>query len=94
MNRKWIIGKSIFLFFMACLIIVGVAFTIQSVRATVSKDQPRRFEARNGEFFFDNEPFLLVSGEMHFGRVLPEDWDDRLKQAKAMGLNTVSFYLF
>jgi beta-galactosidase GanA len=31
---------------------------------------------------------------MHFGRVLPEDWDARLKQAKAMGLSTVSLYLF
>jgi beta-galactosidase len=31
---------------------------------------------------------------MHFGRVQPEDWETRIKQAKAMGLNTVSFYLF
>lgn len=56
--------------------------------------RPHAFEARDGEFFIDGEPALLVSGEMHFGRVLPEDWDARLKQAKAMGLNTVSLYLF
>jgi beta-galactosidase len=37
---------------------------------------------------------MLISGEMHFGRVQPEDWDTRIKQAKAMGLNTISFYLF
>ena len=63
MNRKWIIGKSIFLFFTACLIIVGVAFTIQSVRATVSKDQPRRFEARNGEFFLIMNLSCLYPGK-------------------------------
>jgi len=37
---------------------------------------------------------MLLSGEMHFGRVQPEDWETRIKQAKAMGLNTISFYLF
>jgi len=37
---------------------------------------------------------LIVAGEMHFGRVLPGDWELRIKQARAMGLNTVSFYLF
>jgi len=62
---------------------------------TVEPDsRPHKFEARDGKFFIDGEPTLLVSGEMHFGRVLPEDWDTRLKQAKAMGLNTISLYLF
>ncbi len=37
---------------------------------------------------------MVIAGEMHFGRVLPEDWETRIKQAKAMGLNAVSFYLF
>ena len=53
-----------------------------------------KFEAHAGEFYIDRKPTLLISGEMHFGRVLPEDWETRIKQAKAMGLNTVSFYLF
>lgn len=64
------------------------------VEAFAPEDRSHKFSARNGEFYINGKPSLIVSGEMHFGRVLPEDWDARLKQAKAMGLNTVSFYLF
>jgi beta-galactosidase len=76
------------------LLIVGLAAMVQLARTIAPESRPHKFEARDGEFFIDGEPILLVSGEMHFGRVLPEDWDARLKQAKAMGLNTVSLYLF
>ncbi len=62
---------------------------------TVAPDgKPHKFEARDGQFFVDGQPTLLIAGEMHFGRVQPEDWDTRIKQAKAMGLNAISFYLF
>ncbi|HVU38548.1 MAG TPA: beta-galactosidase, partial [Opitutales bacterium] len=62
---------------------------------TVAPDgKPHKFEARDGQFFIDGQPTLLIAGEMHFGRVQPEDWDTRIKQAKAMGLNAISFYLF
>jgi beta-galactosidase len=56
--------------------------------------KPHKFEARDHQFFIDGQPTMLISGEMHFGRVQPEDWDTRIKQAKAMGLNTISCYLF
>jgi beta-galactosidase len=79
---------------MTLLLIVGLAATPRMVTSIVPEDRPHTFEARDGQFFIDGEPILLVSGEMHFGRVLPEDWDTRLKQAKAMGLNTISLYLF
>jgi beta-galactosidase len=76
------------------LLIVGLAAMARMVTGIVPENRTRKFEARDGQFFIDGEPILLVSGEMHFGRVLPEDWDTRLKQAKAMGLNTISLYLF
>jgi len=62
---------------------------------TIAPDgQPHKFETRDHRFWIDGQPTLLIVGEMHFGRVLPEDWDLRIKQAKAMGLNAISFYLF
>jgi beta-galactosidase len=79
---------------MLLLITVGLAAIPLLAATIVCKDQPHKFEARDEQFFIDGGPILLVSGEMHFGRVLPEDWDTRLKQAKAMGLNTISLYLF
>ncbi|WP_221029155.1 beta-galactosidase [Actomonas aquatica] len=55
---------------------------------------PRVFGWRDDHFYLDDAPMLIAAGEMHFGRVLPEDWEHRIRQAKAMGLNTMSFYLF
>jgi len=60
----------------------------------VPDGRPHKFEARDHRFWIDGQATLLIAGEMHFGRVLPEDWDTRIKQAKAMGLNAISFYLF
>jgi beta-galactosidase len=62
--------------------------------AVVPDGHPHKFELRNKQFILDGQPTELIAGEMHFGRVLPEDWELRIKQAKAMGLNTISFYLF
>jgi len=60
----------------------------------VPDGKPHKFEARDHQFFIDGQPTMIISGEMHFGRVLGEDWETRIKQAKAMGFNAVSFYLF
>ena len=70
------------------------AAAAQSVTRIVPDGKPHKFEARDQKFFIDGDPTMIVAGEMHFGRVLPEDWETRIRQAKAMGLNTVSFYLF
>jgi beta-galactosidase len=72
----------------------GLNASAQTIANVVPDGRPHRFETRDHQFFLDGQPTMLVTGEMHFGRVLPEDWDQRIKQAKAMGLNAVSFYLF
>jgi beta-galactosidase len=66
----------------------------QTLPTIVPDGRPHKFELRNKQFLIDGQPTQLIAGEMHFGRVLPEDWELRIKQAKAMGLNTISFYLF
>src|SRR5580658_2969053 len=45
-------------------------------------------------FVLDGKPFQIISGEMHYERIPPEYWRDRLKKARAMGLNTISTYVF
>ena len=66
----------------------------QALSHTVPDGKVHKFEARDHQFLLDGQPTMLVAGEMHFGRVMADDWDTRIKQAKAMGLNTISFYLF
>ena len=50
------------------------------------------FEIKNDKFYLNGEPFLLRSGAMHYFRIVPEYWEDRLKKLKACGFNTVETY--
>jgi beta-galactosidase len=47
-----------------------------------------------GHFMLDGKPFRIISGDMHYARVPREYWRARLKMAKAMGLNTITTYVF
>ncbi|HTH52870.1 MAG TPA: beta-galactosidase family protein, partial [Edaphobacter sp.] len=42
----------------------------------------------------DGKPFRVLSGEMHYPRIPRAYWRERLRMAKAMGLNTVTTYVF
>jgi len=53
--------------------------------------QEIRLEHRG--FVLGDKPFILYSGEVHYFRIPRKDWKDRLKKAKATGLNTVSSYI-
>jgi beta-galactosidase len=52
------------------------------------------FRVENGKFALDGKPFQIISGEMHSPRIPREYWRARLHMAKAMGLNTVTAYVF
>jgi beta-galactosidase len=53
-----------------------------------------RFGIEGNHFVLDGNPFQIISGEMHYARIPREYWRDRLKKARAMGLNTISTYVF
>ncbi|MER7822589.1 beta-galactosidase family protein [Streptomyces sp. NPDC096097] len=44
-------------------------------------------------FRLDGEPFRILSGGLHYFRVHPDLWRDRLHKARLMGLNTVETYV-
>ncbi|MGW4650687.1 glycoside hydrolase family 35 protein [Kitasatospora sp. NPDC004289] len=44
-------------------------------------------------FRLDDQPFRIISGGLHYFRVHPEHWADRLRKARLMGLNTVETYV-
>ena len=47
----------------------------------------------NDRFLMDGKPYQIISGAMHYFRILPEYWEDRLKKLKACGFNTVETYV-
>jgi beta-galactosidase len=52
------------------------------------------FAIGTNDFLLDGHRFQIRCGEMHAARVPREYWRNRLRMAKAMGLNTVCAYLF
>lgn len=52
----------------------------------------RIFEIKD-EFYLDGEKIKIISGSIHYFRVVPEYWMDRLLKLKAMGCNTVETYV-
>jgi beta-galactosidase len=45
-------------------------------------------------FVREGRPYQIISGTIHYPRVPREYWRDRLRKARAMGLNTVETYVF
>lgn len=51
-----------------------------------------QFEIKEN-FYLNGEPFQVISGSIHYFRVVPQYWQDRLEKLKAMGCNTVETYI-
>jgi len=52
------------------------------------------FGVAGGQFVLDGKPFRVISGEMHYPRIPRAYWRDRFRMARAMGLNTITTYVF
>ena len=48
--------------------------------------------AENGQFYLDGKPFRILSGAMHYFRICPEYWEDRMRKLKECGFNTLETY--
>lgn len=44
-------------------------------------------------FRLDGRPFRIISGGLHYFRVHPAQWADRLRKARLLGLNTIDTYV-
>lgn len=44
-------------------------------------------------FWKDGKPFRIIGGDLHYFRIIPQYWEDRLLRAKALGLNTIQTYV-
>jgi beta-galactosidase len=75
------------------LSIAALAIPALAAQQAPSAPQPS-FRVANGQFLLNGKPFRIISGEMHYARIPREYWRDRLRMAKAMGLNAVTTYVF
>lgn len=51
------------------------------------------FSTHDNSFVLNGEPVRIISGAIHYFRVVPEYWEDRLKKLKAFGANCVETYM-
>ena len=88
MKRKlnWNIGGILFV----GLSLMMLAFSCNGKKEMLSHS----FALGDSAFLLDGKPFQIISGEIHYPRVPREAWRARMKMAKAMGLNTISTYVF
>uniref|UniRef100_A0A1J3KAF8 Beta-galactosidase n=1 Tax=Noccaea caerulescens TaxID=107243 RepID=A0A1J3KAF8_NOCCA len=84
------------------LLVVLVAVPVFGLLPSLSSPQflppafPRdekNFYIKDDMFWKDENPFQIIGGDLHYFRVLPEYWEDRLLRAKALGLNTIQMYV-
>ncbi|MEG0774191.1 beta-galactosidase [Clostridium sp.] len=52
-----------------------------------------KFEIVNGKFLYNDSEVRIISGSIHYFRVVPEYWRDRLEKLKNCGFNTVETYI-
>lgn len=50
------------------------------------------FEIKD-KFYMDGKPFKIISGAVHYFRIVPEYWRDRLEKLVNIGCNTVETYI-
>jgi beta-galactosidase len=81
--------------FFCCLVFSAASLvSAQPVATQPARAQGQSFRAEHGQFLLDGKPFRIISGSIHYARVPRAYWRDRLRMAKAMGLNAVTTYVF
>ena len=76
----------------AVLLSLGLFSGVRSLGAQSPATHALR--ANGDRFELDGKPFQIISGAIHYARVPRAYWRDRLRKARAMGLNTVETYVF
>ena len=52
-----------------------------------------RLAIANNQFYYDGEEAQILSGAIHYFRVVPEYWQNRLSKLKSCGLNAIETYV-
>jgi beta-galactosidase len=76
------------------IVLSGALVASPFTRAQSTPAPAHNITIEGDHFALDGKPFQIISGELHYERIPREYWRDRLKKARAMGLNTISTYVF
>ncbi len=95
-HRKYLVLLFLFTFFIIFYFLIKNMLPEQ-YEQTLILDNERHLSIR---LFKENDmnrkkirPFRILSGSLHYFRVLPQLWSDRIEQMKKAGLNTIETYV-
>ena len=77
-----------------CILLSLFFVVLINTHTSAQNNSRHSFSIAGSAFLLDGKPFQIHSGEMHFARIPKEYWRHRLQMIKALGLNTVSTYVF
>ena len=75
-------------------LLLSFLLPVLSGAAAQAPTPPHTFTVSGGQFLFDGKQYQVISGEMHYPRVPRAYWRDRFRMARAMGLNSITTYVF
>jgi beta-galactosidase len=78
----------------AVLCVLALPLVSVSAFAASAPSASHTFVAANGQFLLDGKPFRIISGEVHYSRIPRDQWRQTFRMARAMGLNTITTYVF
>jgi beta-galactosidase len=77
------------------LLLTGLlSFPLHAAPSAATSAPQHSFQVDRGQFSLDGKPFQIISGEMHYPRIPRAEWRARFRMARAMGLNTITTYVF
>jgi beta-galactosidase len=76
------------------VVFLVLAVFMGSLSACAATRERHTFSVSGHQFLLDGKPFQVIAGSMHYTRVPRADWRDRFRKARAMGLNTITTYVF
>ncbi len=75
-------------------ILIYCALFLSGITLSNAQTVTHTFALGDSTFMLDGKPLQIISGEMHYTRIPEDNWRQRIKMAKAMGLNTIGMYVF
>ena len=77
-----------------CLLLLAALWLAPAHWAPAQTAKTSPVTIAGSQFMRDGKPYQIISGAIHYPRVPREYWRDRLRKARAMGLNSVETYVF
>ncbi len=59
----------------------------------MTQNQGNQIKVSGGAILVDGKPTQIISGTIHYFRIHPDQWSDRIAKAKMMGLNAIETYV-